>query len=410
MIGLLDRLSRPFLRALDPEDAHALTVKALRYVPLAKSLPDAAELRVQAFGLNFPNPVGLAAGFDKNGQVPDALLRLGFGFVEVGTITPLAQSGNPKPRLFRLDADQGVINRLGFNNDGAAPVHARLAARQNAEGILGVNIMMALSNFGEMVRTALEEEVDIIFSGAGLPLDLPHHLRGGDRTKLVPIVSSGRAAKIVAKRWAERYDHPPDAIVVEGPLAGGHLGFKPEQLGDAAFALDRLLAEVLAEIKPFEAKWQRPIPVIAGGGIYTGADIYDFLRLGAAGVQMATRFVTTHECDASLAFKQAYIRSTQEEIVIIKSPVGMLGRAIRNQFIDDVNSGQKVPFACPYHCIVTCDYTNSPYCIALALINAQRGRMGHGFAFAGHNAYRATEIVSVKELVGILLEEYGAAA
>ncbi len=140
MIGLFDRLSRPFLRALDPEDAHALTVKALRYVPLAKSPPDAAELHVQAFGLNFPNPVGLAAGFDKNGQVPDALLRLGFGFVEVGTVTPRAQSGNPKPRLFRLDADQGVINRLGFNNDGAAAVQARLAARQNAEGILGVNI------------------------------------------------------------------------------------------------------------------------------------------------------------------------------------------------------------------------------------------------------------------------------
>jgi dihydroorotate dehydrogenase len=140
VIGFFDRLSRPFLRALDPEDAHALTVKALRYVPLAKSPPDAAELRVQAFGLNFPNPVGSAAGFDKNGQVPDALLRLGFGFVEVGTITPRAQSGNPKPRLFRLDADQGVINRLGFNNDGAAAIHARLAARQTAEGILGVNI------------------------------------------------------------------------------------------------------------------------------------------------------------------------------------------------------------------------------------------------------------------------------
>jgi dihydroorotate dehydrogenase len=140
LIGLFDRLSRPFLRALSPEDAHTLAVKALRYVPLAKSPPDAAELRVQAFGLNFPNPVGLAAGFDKNAQVPDALLRLGFGFVEVGTITPRAQSGNPKPRLFRLDADQGVINRLGFNNQGAAAVHARLVARGNAKGIVGINI------------------------------------------------------------------------------------------------------------------------------------------------------------------------------------------------------------------------------------------------------------------------------
>jgi dihydroorotate dehydrogenase len=140
VIGLFDRLSRPFLRALDPEDAHTLAVKALRYMPLAKSPPDAAELRVQAFGLDFPNPVGLAAGFDKNGQVPDALLRLGFGFVEVGTITPRPQPGNPKPRLFRLDADQGIINRLGFNNDGAAAVHARLAARRNTGGIVGVNI------------------------------------------------------------------------------------------------------------------------------------------------------------------------------------------------------------------------------------------------------------------------------
>jgi dihydroorotate dehydrogenase len=140
LISLFDRLSRPFLRALDPEDAHALAIKALRYMPVAKSSPDPAELGVRAFGLNFPNPVGLAAGFDKNAQVPDALLRLGFGFVEVGTVTPRAQAGNPKPRIFRLSADEGIINRLGFNNDGAAAVHARLAARKSAGGIVGLNI------------------------------------------------------------------------------------------------------------------------------------------------------------------------------------------------------------------------------------------------------------------------------
>lgn len=140
MIGLIDRLSRPLLRALDPEDAHTLAIKALRYMPLAKAQADAAELAVRAFGLKFPNPIGLAAGFDKNAQVPDTLLRLGFGFVEVGTITPRAQAGNPKPRLFRLEVDQGVINRLGFNNDGAAAAHVRLAARRNAGGIVGVNI------------------------------------------------------------------------------------------------------------------------------------------------------------------------------------------------------------------------------------------------------------------------------
>lgn len=140
MIGLLDRISRTFLRALDPEDAHALAVRALRYVPLAKASTNSAELGVRAFGIEFPNPVGLAAGFDKNAQVPDALLRLGFGFVEVGTITPRAQAGNPKPRLFRLEADQAIINRLGFNNEGAAAARMRLAARRGAGGVVGVNI------------------------------------------------------------------------------------------------------------------------------------------------------------------------------------------------------------------------------------------------------------------------------
>jgi dihydroorotate dehydrogenase len=127
LIGLFDRLSRPLLRALDPEDAHGLAIKALRYMPVSRAAEDAPELAVRAFGLNFPNPVGLAAGFDKNAQVPDALLRLGFGFVEVGTVTPRSQAGNPRPRLFRLETDEGVINRLGFNNEGAPIVLARLA-------------------------------------------------------------------------------------------------------------------------------------------------------------------------------------------------------------------------------------------------------------------------------------------
>jgi len=140
VIGFFDRLSRPLMRALDPEDAHTLAIKALRYMPLARPAPDARELAVRAFGLNFPNPVGLAAGFDKNAQVPDALLRLGFGFVEVGTLTPLPQAGNPRPRLFRLESDEGVINRLGFNNAGAQAALKRLAARAGEGGIVGVNI------------------------------------------------------------------------------------------------------------------------------------------------------------------------------------------------------------------------------------------------------------------------------
>jgi dihydroorotate dehydrogenase len=138
MIGLFDRIARPFLRALEPEDAHALAVKALKFAPIARPTDD-PELAVRAFGLNFPNPVGIGAGFDKNAEVPDALLRVGFGFVEVGTVTPQPQAGNPRPRLFRLDADNAVINRLGFNNDGAMTVLGRLAARANG-GIVGVNI------------------------------------------------------------------------------------------------------------------------------------------------------------------------------------------------------------------------------------------------------------------------------
>jgi dihydroorotate dehydrogenase len=140
VIGLIERLSRPLMRALDPEDAHTLAIKALRFMPRLRPSAEPRELGVRAFGLNFPNPVGLAAGFDKNAQASDALLRLGFGFVEVGTVTPRAQAGNPRPRLFRLEADEGVINRLGFNNEGGAAVLARLAARAGEGGIVGVNI------------------------------------------------------------------------------------------------------------------------------------------------------------------------------------------------------------------------------------------------------------------------------
>src|SRR5215475_6744034 len=140
MIGLLEAFTRPLLRLLDPEDAHRLAIRALAIPPFVKLVADEPRLAVRAFGLNFPNPVGMAAGFDKHAEIPDALLRLGFGFVEVGTVTPLAQLGNPRPRLFRLDADHGVINRLGFNSQGALAVLKRLAARAQSGGIVGVNI------------------------------------------------------------------------------------------------------------------------------------------------------------------------------------------------------------------------------------------------------------------------------
>ncbi len=283
-------------------------------------------------------------------------------------------------------------------------------ARELTEGILGVNIMVALSNFSDMVKTSIDEGIDIIFSGAGLPLNLPKYLDEFKNTKLVPIVSSGRAAAIIAKRWLEKYNYAPDAIVVEGPLAGGHLGFSAQQIDNPEYSLEKLVSEVIKEVKPYEEKAGKPIPIIAAGGIYTGEDIYRFIQLGASGVQMATRFVTTEECDASIEFKKSYIDSKEENLCIIKSPVGMPGRAISNKFIDDVNAGGKKPYTCPYHCIATCDYKSSPYCISLALINAQKGNFRHGFAFAGANAHRAKEIVPVKELMESLVKEYKEAA
>lgn len=279
-------------------------------------------------------------------------------------------------------------------------------ARKMTGGILGVNIMVAMSNFENMVITAVEEGIDVIFAGAGLPLNLPQFLHKEGRTKIVPIVSSGRAARIIARRWSEKYDYVPDAVVVEGPLAGGHLGFSAEQIDDRAFALENIVADVIREMKPFEEAVSRPIPVIAAGGIYTGEDIYRFMKLGAAGVQMATRFVTTDECDASEAFKKTYIDAQKKDLCIINSPVGLPGRAIVNKFIEDIRSGVKKPFQCPYHCIKSCDFMNSPYCISVALMNAKKGLMKNGFAFAGANAYRAKKIISVKELVDSLHREY----
>ena len=283
-------------------------------------------------------------------------------------------------------------------------------ARAKTDGIIGVNIMVALSDFDDLVQCGVDEGADILFLGAGLPLKLPKTLPldklGKLSTKLAPIVSSGRAAKIIFMRWAKQYSHVPDAVVVEGPLAGGHLGFKKEHIDNPDYALEKILPEVIAAIEPYREQFDKSIPVIAAGGIYTGADIHRFMELGAQGVQMGTRFVATYECDASPEFKQAYLSCKREDVIIIDSPVGLPGRAILNEFLERVSSGAKEPFKCPWKCLKTCDFKNTPYCIALALTNAKEGNLDHGFAFAGSNAYRVDEIVSVKELIEVLVEEY----
>lgn len=294
------------------------------------------------------------------------------------------------------------------------------AAREKshgAAGLLGINIMVALCNFAVLVRTALAEKIDIIFAGAGIPTDLPAYLREAAekaqeeiQTKLAPIVSSARAATIIAKKWLANYDHAPDLVVVEGPQAGGHLGFKPADLDRAEHALHSLVPQVREAIKPFEDKCGRAIPILAGGGVYTGGDIYKLMKLGASGVQMATRFVATWECDASLAFKKAYLTATATDQMIINSPVGMPGRAIHSRFLEDMENGLKSPLGCIYRCLKTCDPKSTPYCISLALINAQRGLLDRGFAFAGFNVDRVNDIVSVRTLINSLREEYEIAA
>jgi len=274
-------------------------------------------------------------------------------------------------------------------------------ARQQTKEVVGVNIMVALNNYEEMVRTAVKEDVDFIISGAGLPLSLPEYAKGSS-VKLIPIVSSARSAEVILKTWKRRYNRLPDAILVEGPMAGGHLGFKAEDLiNNTADSLEKIVSEVLVTA----AKYSADIPIIAAGGIFDGKDIARFLKLGAKGVQMGTRFVATEECDVPDSFKDLYIAAEKEDVIVIKSPVGMPGRALRTKFIDRVMNNEKIPFQCDYQCLRSCDSINTPYCIALAMCNATIGDLDNAVVFAGENVVKVKEIVSVKELMDELVSE-----
>ncbi|MFC1589910.1 NAD(P)H-dependent flavin oxidoreductase [Candidatus Omnitrophota bacterium] len=272
-------------------------------------------------------------------------------------------------------------------------------ARKLTQGVVGVNIMVALSNYEDLARIAAEEKADFIISGAGLPLSLPEFTKGAS-IKLIPIVSSARAAEIVLKTWTRRYDRLPDAIIVEGPMAGGHLGFRLEDLKlNKADSLENLVTDVLRVVKGYEKDPGANIPVIAAGGIFDGKDVARFLKLGASAVQIATRFVATFECSVPDEFKELYIAAKEEDIVIIDSPVGMPGRAVTTKLSDRVTRGEKIPFACSYRCLRSCDPKAVPYCIARALCNAVSGDMDNAIVFAGSNVSKVKKIVSVKELM-----------
>lgn len=259
-------------------------------------------------------------------------------------------------------------------------------------GIIGVNIMVATRRYEEYVKAAVDAGVDLIISGAGLPMTLPE-LVGQAKTKIAPIVSSAKSLTVIAKYWMKKYQRKPDMVVIEGPEAGGHLGFSKDELAVITKeSFDEEIKKIICLTKEME------VPVIVGGGVYTREDMEHYLALGADGVQMATRFVTTKECDASDAYKQAYINARKEDIEIVSSPVGMPGRAIHNAFLDRVKAGERFMRGCR-QCIITCKPATAPYCITEALINAVKGNLDEGLIFCGSNAYRSERIETVADIM-----------
>jgi len=304
----------------------------------------------------------------------------------------------------------GKQTAKGYKNGNIEAIRREIRkARELTPGVLGVNIMSVLTDFSEMVKTSIDEGIDIIFSGAGLPLDLPGYLTKGMKTKLVPIVSSGRAASIIAKKWKQNYDYLPDAFVVEGPKAGGHLGFKADALTEASNTLENLVDEVVKVAQEIKEKFNKEIPVIAAGGIFTGQDIKSIMNRGASAVQLGTRFVATEECDASTEFKESIVNATEEDIQIIKSPVGMPGRTIFNKFLKEAADGQRRPAVCKHNCIRSCNPKTTMYCISEALLAAFKGNLKDGFAFVGSNAGRVKSVSTVENIFNELQDEYNKA-
>ena len=304
-------------------------------------------------------------------------------------------------------------------------IHTELEkARKIApEGILGFNIMVATKEYAKYVKEAVKAGADVIISGAGLPIDMPKFVKEAEgredcssrRTMIAPIVSSVKSAMVICRMWDRKYQTAPDFVVVEGPRAGGHLGFSREQLTEYGADTDHVaetydegkydseIRGIIDLVKSFAEKYGKKIPVISAGGVFDHKDVLHHLALGADGVQVGTRFVTTEECDAPMAYKKAYLDAGQEDIVIVKSPVGMPGRAIKNKFLEQVSKGPLKVEWC-FQCLEHCNPAQVPYCITKALINAAEGRIDDALLFCGSNAYRCEKIETVenvmKELCG----------
>lgn len=265
------------------------------------------------------------------------------------------------------------------------------------DGVLGVNIMVATQRYEEYVTAAVKAGIDLIISGAGLPMDLPK-LVEGTKVKIAPIVSSVKALRVISGYWKKKYNKIPDMVVIEGPMAGGHLGFSKDEIESLTKeAYDEEIKNIISYTNSLEGLYEK-IPVVVAGGVFERADMEHYLSLGASGVQMATRFVTTPECDADERYKQAYLNARKEDIVIVKSPVGMPGRAIHNAFLDQVEKGERFMRGCK-RCIKTCKPDTAPFCITEALINAVTGNLDEGLIFCGSNAYRLDHMETVQSIM-----------
>lgn len=311
----------------------------------------------------------------------------------------------------------GVLSgvNLGFNeadflsnrleaNLRALKREIQLAKEKTKNGIVGINFMVAMNAYAEHVKVAVKEGIDLIVSGAGLPTELPQFVKD-TKTKIAPIVSSAKACALISKLWDRNYGTSADAIVVEGIHAGGHLGFSMEDLEKENFDAKACIQEIKEILLPYEEKYNKKIPVILAGGIFSGTDIANAITMGADGVQMATRFVTTEECDAHENFKKIYLQASQEDVALIKSPVGLPGRAILTPLIQNLKAGIKPPIKHCVNCLKTCNPATTPYCISKALVHAVKGNVDKGLFFAGSNVYKNSDITTVNQVFQDLLSE-----
>lgn len=295
-----------------------------------------------------------------------------------------------------LESDFGIDSLKA--NIRALGKHIKRAKSISNNGIIGVNIMWATRNYEDYVKCAIDNGADLIISGAGLPTDLPKFTEGSN-IKLAPIVSPPKSASVILKMWDRRYGRTADMVIIEGPKAGGHLGFSNDSMLEyVSKGYDKEVLEIIDIVKEYEEKYNKKIPVVFAGGVYDRNDIEHYISLGCSGVQMATRFVATEECDAHINFKMAYINSKKEDIMIVRSPVGMPGRAISNKFMEERKLTNEKISKC-YKCLKKCDMATIPYCITGALVRAVKGDVENSLVFCGENAYRLDKITTVKELI-----------